>query len=219
MIATLTIAAIEQAGIDEVLICSGDRDTFQLVNDQVTVLYPVKGVSELARMTPAAVTTKYGVPPQRYSDLAALVGESSDNLPGVPGVGPKTAAKWIQTYGDLTGVVAHVTDITGKAGESLRENLDGVLRNRRLNQLIHDVALDVTVDDLERRAWDREEVHKVFDGLEFRVLRDRLFATVEAVEVEADSGFDLDGSVLSSAEVPAWLAEHARARFAGRGPC
>ncbi|MHB8184895.1 MAG: DNA polymerase I [Dermatophilaceae bacterium] len=208
VLATLTTAAIEQAGIDEVLVCSGDRDTFQLVSDRVTVLYPVKGVSELARMTPAAVETKYGVPPQRYSDLAALVGESSDNLPGVPGVGPKTAAKWIQQYGDLTGVVAHVADIPGKAGQSLRDNLDGVLRNRRLNQLIHDVALDVTVDDLERTTWDREEVHKVFDGLEFRVLRDRLFSTLQAVEVEADSGFDLDGSVLSSAEVPAWLSEH-----------
>jgi len=208
VIATLTTAAIGAAGIDEVLICSGDRDAFQLVNDQVTVLYPVKGVSELARMTPAAVETKYGVPPQRYGDLAALVGESSDNLPGVPGVGPKTAAKWIQQYGDLTGVVAHVTEITGKAGESLRDNLDGVLRNRRLNQLVHDVALDVRVEDLERRTWDREEVHKVFDGLEFRVLRDRLFATLESVEVEADSGFDLQGSVVSAAEVPAWLAEH-----------
>ena len=209
VIATLTVEAVEQAGIDEVLICSGDRDTFQLVNDRVTVLYPVKGVSELARMTPATVETKYGIPPQRYSDLAALVGESSDNLPGVPGVGPKTAAKWIQQYGDLTGLVAHVTDIKGKAGESLRDNLDGVLRNRRLNQLIHDVALEVTVGDLARKTWDREEVHQVFDGLEFRVLRDRLFATLEAVEVEADSGFDLDGSVLSSAEVPGWLAEHA----------
>ena len=208
VIATLTTVAIEQAGIDEVLICSGDRDTFQLVSDQVTVLYPVKGVSELARMTPAAVTTKYGVSPRLYSDLAALVGESSDNLPGVPGVGPKTAAKWIQQYGDLTGVVAHVADIAGKAGESLRGNLEGVLRNRRINQLIHDVALEVTVDDLARRTWEREEVHKVFDGLEFRVLRDRLFATLEAVEVEADSGFDLDGSVLSSADLPAWLAEH-----------
>ena len=208
VIATLTKAAIGAAGIDEVLICSGDRDAFQLVNDQVTVLYPVKGVSELARMTPAAVEAKYGVAPQRYSDLAALVGESSDNLPGVPGVGPKTAAKWIQQYGDLTGVVAHVTEITGKAGESLRDNLDGVLRNRRLNQLVHDVALDVRVEDLERRTWDREEVHKVFDGLEFRVLRDRLFATLESVEVEADSGFDLQGCVLSAAEVPAWLAEH-----------
>jgi DNA polymerase-1 len=209
VLATLTVEAIEQAGIDEVLVCSGDRDTFQLVSDQVTVLYPVKGVSELARMTPAAVEKKYGVPPARYSDLAALVGESSDNLPGVPGVGPKTAAKWIQLYGDLTGVVAHVGDISGKAGQALRDNLDGVLRNRRLNQLIHDVALEVTVDDLARRTWDREEVHQVFDGLEFRVLRDRLFATLEAVDVEADSGFDLDASVLSSAEVPAWLAEHA----------
>ncbi len=208
VLGTLATVAIEQAGLDEVLICSGDRDAFQLVNDKVTVLYPVKGVSELARMTPATVEKKYGVPPERYSDLAALVGESSDNLPGVPGVGPKTAAKWIQQYGDLTGVVAHVTDIKGKAGESLREHLDGVLRNRRLNQLVLTVPLDVTIDDLERRTWDREEVHKVFDGLEFRVLRDRLFSTLEAVEVEADSGFDLDGFVLSSEQVPGWLAEH-----------
>jgi len=209
VLATLTTAALEVAGIDEVLICSGDRDAFQLVNDRVTVLYPVKGVSELARMTPAAVEKKYGVPPRLYSDLAALVGESSDNLPGVPGVGPKTAAKWIQQYGDLTGVVAHVGEIKGKAGESLRDNLDAVMRNRRLNQLVHDVPVDVSVDGLQRQSWDREEVHKVFDGLEFRVLRDRLFATLEAVEVEADSGFDLQGSVLSSAQVPAWLAEHA----------
>jgi DNA polymerase I len=208
VLATLTTAAIETAGIDEVLICSGDRDAFQLVNDQVTVLYPVKGVSDLARMTPATVQAKYGVPPQLYSDLAALVGESSDNLPGVPGVGPKTAAKWIQQFGDLTGVVAHVSEVKGRAGESLREHLEAVLRNRRLNQLVHDVALDVTVDDLARQSWDREEVHKVFDGLEFRVLRDRLFATLQAVEVEADSGFDLQGAVLSSAQVLPWLAEH-----------
>jgi len=208
VLATLATEAIETAGIDEVLICSGDRDALQLVNDKVTVLYPVKGVSELARMTPATVEAKYGIPPRLYSDLAALVGESSDNLPGVPGVGPKTAAKWIQQYGDLIGVVAHVSEIKGKAGESLRDNLDSVLRNRRLNQLVHDVDLDVTVDDLARQTWDREEVHKVFDGLEFRVLRDRLFATLEAVEVEAESGFDLQGSVLSADQVPAWLTEH-----------
>jgi DNA polymerase-1 len=208
VLATLTTEAIEGAGIDEVLICSGDRDAFQLVNDKVTVLYPVKGVSELARMTPAAVEAKYGLPPRLYSDLAALVGESSDNLPGVPGVGPKTAAKWIQQYGDLTGVVANIGEIKGKAGESLRANLDAVMRNRRLNQLVHDVDLDVTVDDLARESWDREEVHKVFDGLEFRVLRDRLFATLKAVKVEADSGFDLQGAVLSSEQVPAWLSEH-----------
>ena len=220
VLATLTTQAAAQ-GI-EVLICSGDRDAFQLVRDGVTVLYPVKGVSELARMTPEAVQAKYGVPPERYSDLAALVGESSDNLPGVPGVGPKTAAKWINQYGDLTGVVAHVDQIKGKAGESLREHLDGVLRNRRLNQLVSDVPLEVEVPELARQVWDRDQVHQVFDGLEFRVLRDRLFDTLESVEEEAESGFDVDGSVLSADEVPAWLEEHARARRPGgcpRGRC
>ncbi|MGZ4637268.1 DNA polymerase I [Oryzihumus sp.] len=207
VIATLTAQA--RAEGMEVLICSGDRDALQLVRADVTVLYPVKGVSDLARMTPAAVEAKYGVPPERYSDLAALVGESSDNLPGVPGVGPKTAAKWIGLYGDLTGVVAHVDEIKGKAGESLREHLDGVLRNRRLNQLVGDLDLGLTVDDLARRPWDREKVHQVFDGLEFRVLRDRLFATLESVEEEADSGFEVDGVVLAPAEVPGWLQEHA----------
>lgn len=209
VIATLTTQAAE-AGMD-VLICSGDRDTLQLVSDQVTVLYPVKGVSELTRMTPGAVEAKYGVPPGRYSDLAALVGESSDNLPGVPGVGPKTAAKWIGMYGDLTGVVAHVDQIKGKAGESLREHLDGVLRNRRLNALVCDLALPLGVDDLARQNWDREQVHTVFDGLEFRVLRDRLFSTIETPEQEAEAGFEVEGLTLEPAEVPGWLDEHADA--------
>ncbi|WP_295698693.1 DNA polymerase I [Lapillicoccus sp.] len=206
IIATLTTQA-EAEGM-EVLICSGDRDAFQLVTPKVTLLYPVRGVSEVARMTPAAIEEKYGVPPWRYSDLAALVGETSDNLPGVPGVGPKTAAKWIVQYADLPGIVANVDKITGKAGESLREHLDDVLRNRRLNQLVRDVPLGLTVDELERQAWDREEVHTVFDGLEFRVLRERLFATLESITVEAESGFDVDGDVLTSPDVAGWLAAH-----------
>src|SRR5215203_480133 len=148
VIATLTHRAVEQGC--EVVICSGDRDAFQLVSERVTMLYPVRGVSEVWRMDPAAVTEKYLVPPERYSDLAALVGESSDNLPGVPGVGPKTAAKWLAQYGDLAGVVAHVDEIKGRAGENLREHLDGVLRNRRLNRLVDDLALPVGIDDLER---------------------------------------------------------------------
>ena len=209
VIATLTTQAVDKGM--EVLICSGDRDTLQLVSDKVTVLYPVRGVSDLARMTPEAVETKYGVGPDHYSDLAALVGESSDNLPGVPGVGPKTAAKWINQYGNLTGVVAHVDQIKGKAGDSLREHLDGVLRNRRLNALIRDMSLPVTVDDLGRRNWDREQVHTVFDGLEFRVLRDRLFATIEAPEQEAESGFEVEGVTLAPADIPGWLAEYAAA--------
>ena len=207
LIATLTTQA-EAAGMD-VLICSGDRDAFQLVSDKVTLLYPVRGVSEVWRMTPDKVEEKYGVRPERYSDLAALVGESSDNLPGVPGVGPKTAAKWLGQYGDLTGLVAHVDEIKGKAGDALREHLDGVLRNRRLNQLVRDVELGVDVEDLARTNWDREEVHRVFDGLEFRVLRDRLFEYLEPVEAESQGGFDLDTNVLRSEDVTGWLEHHA----------
>ena len=191
VIATLTTEATAQDM--DVVICTGDRDAFQLVTDRVTLLYPVRGVSEVWRMTPAAVLDKYLVTPERYSDLAALVGETSDNLPGVPGVGPKTAAKWLGLYGDLQGVVAHADEIKGKAGESLREHLNDVLRNRRLNQLVRDLPLPVTVPELERQNWDREQVHTVFDSLEFRVLRDRLFEYLEAPQEEAEHGFDLDG--------------------------
>ena len=194
VIATLTHRAVEQG--HEVVICTGDRDAFQLVSDKVTLLYPVRGVSEVWRMDPAAVTEKYLVPPERYSDLAALVGESSDNLPGVPGVGPKTAAKWLGQYGDLAGIVAHVDEIKGKAGENLRAHLDGVLRNRRLNKLVDDLDLPLGIDDLQRASWDREEVHRVFDGLEFRVLRDRLFATFDVEADEVEGGFELEGEVV-----------------------
>lgn len=174
VLATLATQATAQGM--QVLVCTGDRDAFQLVTDDVTVLYPVRGVSELARMTPAAVEAKYGVPPERYSDLAALVGESSDNLPGVPGVGPKTAAKWLTQHDGLEGVVAAADRITGKAGESLRANLEQVQLNRRLNQLVRDLDLPVGPEDLEARPWDRQALHTILDELEFRTLRDRLFA-------------------------------------------
>src|SRR5690606_12184015 len=174
------------AGMD-VLICSGDRDTFQLIDERVLVLYPRKGVSDLARMDAAAVEERYGVPPSSYSDLAALVGESSDNLPGVPKVGPKTAAKWILTYGGLDGVIGNAGAIKGVAGENLRAHLDQVIVNRQVNRLLTDVALPVGVEDLERRPFSREQVHQVFDALEFRILRDRLFAMTptDAETVEA----------------------------------
>src|SRR6476469_9974684 len=196
VIAPLTTQATAQ-GMD-VVICTGDRDAFQLVSDKVTLLYPVRGVSEVWRMDPKAVEEKYLVAPERYSDLAALVGETSDNLPGVHGVGPKTAAKWLGLYGDLQGVVAHAGQIKGKAGESLREHLNGVLRNRRLNHLLRDLELPVTIDELARQNWDREQVHTVFDSLEFRVLRDRLFEYLEAPQEEADHGFEVEGSVLDA---------------------
>ena len=210
VIATLTRQA-RLAGW-RVLISTGDRDSLQLVDDDVTVLYPVRGVSELIRMTPEVVVERYGVEPGVYPDVAALVGESSDNLPGVPGVGNKTAAKWLSQYGGLDGVVAQAPSIPGKAGESLRAHLDQVLRNRRLNRLVDDLELPLGIEDLQVRSWDREEVHQVFDGLEFRVLRDRLFATLSAPEPEAEGGFDLEQSRLDGAAVDTWLAEHATGR-------
>lgn len=186
VLATMARRAVE--GGAQVLICSGDRDTFQLVGERATVLYPRKGVSELARMTPADVEAKYGVAPQRYPDLAALVGESSDNLPGVPGVGPKTAAKWITAYGDLEGIVANAAAIKGKAGESLREHLAQVLLNRQINALLTDVDVPISLAQTERQPIDRAAVHEVFDALQFRVLRDRLFQIVaeDAVSEDAD---------------------------------
>jgi len=213
IIATLTAQALD-ADFD-VLLLTGDRDSLQLVTEHSTVLYPMRGVSDLARMTPAAVEAKYGVPPHRYPELAALVGEDSDNLPGVPGVGPKTAAKWISQYDGLDGVITHADKITGKAGESLREHLGDVIRNRQLNALVRDLPLEAGPADLAIQPWDRHEVHTLFDGLEFRVLRDRLFETLESEEEVDGSGFDLEGDRLGPGEVSAWLAEHARSGRVG----
>ncbi len=207
IIGTLTTQALAEDF--DVLICSGDRDSFQLVGEHSTVIYPMRGVSEMKRMTPAAVEEKYGVPPDRYPELAALVGESSDNLPGVPGVGPKTAAKWILTYDGLENVVNRAEEIKGKAGESLREHLDDVIRNRQLNALVRDLDLPLKPADLAMQPWDRQEVHTLFDGLEFRVLRDRLFETLESEEDIDDSGFALEMSRLAPGEVAGWLADNA----------
>ena len=206
VIGTLTVQAAAD-GFD-VLICSGDRDVFQLVSDRVTVLYPRRGVSDLARMTPAAVEARYGIPPRLYRDLAALVGESSDNLAGVPGVGPKTAAKWLQKYGSLEELVARVDEISGKVGDSVREHLASVLRNKQLNGLVCDLALPLHPSELARRPWDRDTVHAVFDALEFRVLRERLYATLTSVEPEAEEGFTVEGGRLERGALAGWLAAH-----------
>jgi DNA polymerase-1 len=193
----------------QVGVITGDRDAFQLVDDSITVLYLKRGVSEMDRMTADKVTERYGVGPGCYRDLAAIVGETSDNLVGVPGVGPKTAAKWITQFGNLEGLVANVDQIKGKAGESLRANLADVLRNYELNRLVDDLDLPLAPDDLHWHGWDREAVHRLFDTLEFRILRDRLYQYLEAVEPEAEAGFDLAGTVLAPGAVKAWLDEHA----------
>jgi DNA polymerase-1 len=207
VIATLTKQATRYGM--RVLICTGDRDALQLVNDAVTVLYPRKGVSELTRFTPEEVQLKYGLTPAQYPDFAALRGDPSDNLPGIPGVGEKTAAKWIREYGSLDALVDRVGEVKGKVGDGLRENLGSVLRNSQLTKLISDVPLDLGVSELGRLAWDRDEVHQLFDNLQFRVLRERLFATLPAAVPEAADGFDVQVSRLDPDTVEAFLNEHA----------
>jgi DNA polymerase-1 len=208
LIATLATQATAE-GFD-VAICTGDRDALQLVTDQVTVLYPVKGVSEMARFTPQAVLDKYGVTPGQYPDFAALRGDPSDNLPKIPGVGEKTVTKWIQQFGSLGELVDRVGEVKGKAGDALRENLANVLLNRQLTELVRDVALDVRPEDLEAKPWDRDAVHRLFDELEFRVLRDRLFATLSTAEPEAEAGFEVTGGAVPADELASWLDQHAR---------
>jgi len=209
VIATVGTQAVDD-GYD-VLVCSGDRDAFQLVGDHLTVLYPKRGVSELSRMTPEAVQERYNLSPEQYPDFAAVRGDPSDNLPNIPGVGEKTAAKWIAQFGSLDELVARVDEVKGKAGDALRDHLAQVMTNRRLTALVRDVPLEVGPDDLARQSWDRDEVHRLFDTLQFRVLRDRLYQTLEAPEPEADSGFDVDVYSPEPGGLGAWLDEHAPA--------
>ncbi|MEU3548597.1 DNA polymerase I [Streptomyces longwoodensis] len=214
VIATLATRA-EAEGFD-VLIVTGDRDSFQLVSEHTTVLYPTKGVSELTRFTPEKVFEKYGLTPAQYPDFAALRGDPSDNLPGIPGVGEKTAAKWINQFGSFAELVERVDEVKGKAGQNLRDHLESVKLNRRLTELERQVELDRTVADLERAPYDRKAVAMVLDTLEIRnpSLRERLLAVDPGAE-QADpapvvlAGVELDGTVLGTGELAGWLSEHA----------
>ncbi|TCO53029.1 DNA polymerase I [Actinocrispum wychmicini] len=208
IIATLATQA-EAAGGFDVLICTGDRDALQLVTEHTTVLYPVKGVSELARFTPDAMLAKYGLTPKQYPDFAALRGDPSDNLPKIPGVGEKTITKWIQEFGSLNDLIDRVDEVKGKVGDSLRANLSSVMLNRQLTELVRDLELPLKPADLAAQQWDRDGVHRLFDELEFRVLRDRLFATLTTAEPEAEAGFEVTAATVSEGALGAWLAEHA----------
>ena len=186
IVATLTHRGIE-AGY-QVLILSGDRDIFQLVTDDVTLLYPVTtGPSKgIQRMDPAAVEKKTKVPPHMYPDLAALTGEQADNLPGVPGVGPGFAAKWLSEYGSLDAIIENSDKIGGKKGEALRENIDNVVRNRRLNQLVKDLDLNVTLEDAAFTP-DLDALNTFFDEVEFRTIRKRAADTLGPIVRAAGS--------------------------------
>ena len=140
------VTLAEDAGW-ETLIVSGDRDALQLVTERTTLMYPTSGITKVTLLDPAGVESKYLVPPQRYRDLAALVGESADNLPGVPKVGPKTAAKWIAQYGSTAEILENAEAISGKVGENLRAARADVERNLELNRLIRDLELPVALQD------------------------------------------------------------------------
>ena len=202
-----------------VLVVSGDRDSFQTVTDNVTVLYPGATPGDLRRMTPAAVEAKYGVPPQRYPEIAAIVGETSDNLPGVPGVGPKTAAQWINKYDGLDNLLARADEIGGKRGAALREHMDDVIRNRRLNRLLTDMDLEVGPADLARRPTNLAAVDRLFDSLEFAHLRAKVREVsgigmrdrpiVEAVESSASEAQIEVHLADASCDITAWTSARA----------
>ena len=172
IIATISKQA-EREGV-EVFICTGDRDSFQLVNEKTTVLYPKRGVSDLTRMTPEAVQEKYGMTPEQYPDFAALRGDPSDNLPSVPGVGEKTAAKWVVEYGSLHELIANIDKLGGKVGQSLRDSINDVIRNRELTQLVANVPLDLNIDALAWNGVDENKTNPLFEKLEFKTLKDRI---------------------------------------------
>ena len=158
----------------EILICTGDRDAFQLITKNVTVLYPKKGVTDLSRISPEVLMERYGLTPQQYPDYAALRGDPSDNLPSIPGVGEKTAAKWITEYGNLSNLINHISEVSGKVGDSLRENIKIVQRNRELTELRRDVPIQFKFDELSWRGVNLEKTISLFENLEIKVLRERV---------------------------------------------
>lgn len=214
ILATLATQGAD-AGFD-VLVVSGDRDTIQLVNDRVTLLYPnARGVSELKRYDPDAVRERYGVNPEQYPEIAALVGETSDNLPGIDKVGEKTAVKWITQYGSLEGIFEHIDEIGGVVGTNLREQRDRAERNRRLNHLITDLELPVGPADLVRGPMNVHAVKQVFERLQFRTLTERVLKIAAAEGAVIDDETDAVAAATDAAppvrilvdeELRAWLA-------------
>ena len=196
------VATLSRRGADggmRVYISSGDKDSFQLVDEQCTVLYPMPR-SKTQVLDVDGVLAKTGVLPSRYRDLAALVGENADNLPGVPGVGPKTAAKWIAAYGGVEQILAESAGIKGKAGESLRAHADQVLLNMKLNELVRDLPIVEDLEDLRPIGVDREALHRLFDTLNFRNLRSRVLAELPSRDGTNGNGPEASSQIVVSRE-------------------
>ena len=209
-----TIAKQAERENAEVFICTGDRDSFQLVNEKTTVLYPKRGVSDLTRMTPDVVQEKYGMSPEQYPDFAALRGDPSDNLPSVPGIGEKTAAKWIVEYGSLHELIANIDKLGGKVGQSLRDSVNDVIRNRELTQLVANVPLDLSIDALAWSGVDENITNPLFEKLEFKTLKDRvkpilLKGSAKAPEAEFELfATEIAEGVLTPQEATAKISQH-----------
>ncbi len=186
-------------GID-VRVVTGDRDFFQLVNDDIHVLYNRRGITDIVEMDPAAVEARYGVPPERYVDLKALEGDNSDNLPGVPGVGTKTAAKLVTKYGSAEAAVAHAAEQTPKLAQNLAAHAEQVALNKKLSTLAEVPLEDVSIDDLHMGTWDLEEIKTLFTSLEFRTLLERLLADLPETEEGEGTPFELELRRVQSAK-------------------
>jgi DNA polymerase-1 len=224
VLASMQIPVVEVAGVeaDDVLatiadraiakgfhayVVTGDRDAMQLASDDLTVLYTLRGISEMAEMTPAAVEERYGVAPSSYVAYAALRGDNSDNLPGVPGVGEKTAAKLITQFGDLDGVFDNIDQVGGKkVPAALEEHEPQVRTNERIMTLRHDVDVEAELEDLRVGQWDTDEIRRVFGTLEFRALYDRFVEDVLGdVEEEQADEFEATPQRVEAGGLAAWL--------------
>lgn len=201
-----TLATRGEAAGWQVWVASGDKDSYQLVSDHVHVLYPMPR-SAMVELDPDAIVARTGVTPAQYPDMAALVGEDADNIPGVKGVGPKTAAKWIAKYGDLEGILANAADIRGKAGEALRASEEQVRLNRRINQSVRDLPIVADLEELRPTGVERERMHALFDSFDFTGLRRRVLAALpEKGGTGEPSG--ADELRVSTDDVAGWLEAH-----------
>ena len=215
IVATLAHRATQEGM--HAFMASGDKDAYQLVTEGCTLLYPMPR-SEMLVLDPAGVEQKAGVTPAEYPDMAALVGEGADNLPGVPGVGPKTAAKWIRQFGGLEQIIARAQEIKGRAGASLRENVDQVRLNRELNRLVTDLPIGEDLDEFRLKGVDRAAVHELFDTLDFKSLRARVLQELplrdggEGEEIDPDA-LDLTSLEVTESGLATWLSARTVARW------
>ena len=216
LLATLTKHAREEGC--EVILVTGDRDILQLVRDGVAVIMTRRGISDVIRYDAPTVVERYGVTPEQWIDFVALKGETSDNLPGVPGVGDKTAAQLINKYGDIEQVIAHAGELTPKLREAITKYAEQVRINKELGHLLDDVQIDLDPAQLRLEAWDDEAVRNLFLSLEFRSLHERLkeikfhsATAAPALEVSSIAEFTLEselreGEAVALAWNEDWLA-------------